>query len=181
MVDAIEVLLESYGRVPDLARAAVEGLTQDELAWRPDTAANPVGWLVWHLARQQDAQVAALAGADEVWTADGGWGERAGLPFPLQENGYGMDESDVAKVRLDAATLLGYLGEVQAACEAYLRTLAPDRLDEVVDDGPDPPVTRGARLVSVVDDAVQHAGQAAYVRGLLERRRRSPRSTRLRR
>lgn len=170
MVDAIEVLLESFGRVPDLARTAVEGLDEDGLAWRPDEEANPIGWLVWHLARQQDAQVAALAGTDEVWGRDGGWGERAGLPFPLQENGYGMDAVDVARVRLDAATLLGYLDEVQAASETYLRSLAPDRLDDVVDEDWDPPVTRGARLVSVVDDAVQHAGQAAYVRGLLERR-----------
>jgi hypothetical protein len=30
-------------------------------------------------------------------------------------------------------------------------------------------VTLGVRLVSVLDDDVQHAGQAAYVRGLLER------------
>lgn len=170
MVDAIAVLLESFGRVPDLARTAVEGMSDDDLAWRPDQGANPVGWLVWHLARQQDAQVAALAGTDEVWVRDGGWGERAGLPFPLRENGYGMDADDVARVRLDAATLLGYLDDVQAASEAYLRSLAPDALDDVVDEDWDPPVTRGARLVSVVDDAVQHAGQAAYVRGLLERR-----------
>jgi hypothetical protein len=30
-------------------------------------------------------------------------------------------------------------------------------------------VTMGVRLVSVADDCLQHAGQAAYVRGLLER------------
>jgi hypothetical protein len=28
----------------------------------------------------------------------------------------------------------------------------------------------GVRLVSVADDCLQHVGQAAYVRGLLERR-----------
>jgi hypothetical protein len=31
-------------------------------------------------------------------------------------------------------------------------------------------VTLGVRLVSVVNDCTQHAGQAAYVRGLLDRR-----------
>ena len=34
----------------------------------------------------------------------------------------------------------------------------------------DPPVTLGVRLVSIADDSIQHAGQAAYVRGLLEPR-----------
>ena len=37
----------------------------------------------------------------------------------------------------------------------------------VVDEEWDPPVTVGVRLVSVLDDCVQHAGQAGYARGLL--------------
>lgn len=43
----------------------------------------------------------------------------------------------------------------------------PDDFDRVVDTAWDPPVTLGVRLVSVYDDATQHAGQAAYLRGLL--------------
>ena len=41
----------------------------------------------------------------------------------------------------------------------------PDDLDRVVDRRWDPPVTLGVRLVSIADDSLQHAGQAAYVRG----------------
>ena len=41
--------------------------------------------------------------------------------------------------------------------------------DRVLDRNWDPPVTAGVRLVSVLDDCLQHAGQAAYVRGLIER------------
>jgi hypothetical protein len=37
-----------------------------------------------------------------------------------------------------------------------------------VDDNWDPPVTRGVRLVSVLSDDMQHAGQAAFVKGLLQ-------------
>jgi hypothetical protein len=48
--------------------------------------------------------------------------------------------------------------------------LAEADLDRVVDKGWDPPVTLGVRLVSVVSDCLQHTGQAAYVRGILERR-----------
>ncbi len=43
-------------------------------------------------------------------------------------------------------------------------------LDRVVDESWDPPVTLGVRLVSVVNDNTQHAGQAAFVRGLVLRR-----------
>jgi hypothetical protein len=40
----------------------------------------------------------------------------------------------------------------------------------VVDNRWDPPVTAGVRLVSVLADDLQHVGQAAYLRGILERR-----------
>jgi hypothetical protein len=43
-------------------------------------------------------------------------------------------------------------------------------LDRVVDDSWDPPVTLGVRLISVLSDDLQHAGQAALVRGCEERR-----------
>ena len=52
-----------------------------------------------------------------------------------------------------------------------MRGLTPADLDRVVDERWDPPVTLGVRLVSVVDDDIQHAGQAAFVRGVLERGR----------
>ena len=48
-----------------------------------------------------------------------------------------------------------------------LQGLTPDDLDRVVDQRWDPPVTLGVRLVSIADDSLQHAGQAAYARGLL--------------
>jgi hypothetical protein len=52
---------------------------------------------------------------------------------------------------------------------SYLQGLTDGDFDEVVDRSWDPPVTRGVRLVSVVGDDLQHAGQAAFVRGIVER------------
>ena len=44
-------------------------------------------------------------------------------------------------------------------------------LSRVVDEAWDPPVTLGVRLVSVISDGLQHAGQAAFIRGILRRER----------
>jgi len=52
----------------------------------------------------------------------------------------------------------------------YVRGLSDADLDRIVDDRWDPAVTLGVRLVSVISDGLQHAGQAAYVRGVLARR-----------
>ena len=165
-----EVLLELYGRLPDLVRAAVDGLTPDELTRPPAPGANPVGWLVWHLTRVQDDHIAEVAGGPQVWQ-DGDWAPRFGLDPGSTETGYGWSAEQVAALRPESAeVLVAYYDAVAERTTAFLATLTDDDLDRVVDERWDPPVTLGVRLFSVVGDDLQHAGQAAYVRGLLERR-----------
>ena len=167
-MDVAALLTESFGRIPDLARRAVTGLTADQLVARPGPDANPIAWLVWHLTRVQDAQVAELVPADQVWVT-GDWAAGVGLDPDPGNTGYGHSSAEVAAVRpRDGRALLDYLDAVAARSTAFVAGLDADALDRVVDRRWDPPVTLGVRLVSVVDDCVQHAGQAAYARGLLE-------------
>ncbi|MEU1278030.1 DinB family protein [Streptomyces sp. NPDC005805] len=168
-MDTTALLADAFERVREAVHEAVEGLSEDELAARPEEGANTVAWLVWHLARVQDDHLADAAGREQVWTSEG-WAGRFGLPFPDTATGYGHSAGDVAAVRAPASDLLGYADAVHARTLDYVRTLDAGDLDRVVDEGWDPPVTLGVRLVSVLADDLQHAGQAAYVRGLLERR-----------
>ena len=164
------LLLELYGRIPPLAARAVDGLDAEALAWAPDPGANSIGWLVWHLTRVQDHHVAELLDADQLWTS-GPWAGQCGLEPDPSNTGYGHSPADVRAVRPEnAEVLLDYLAQVDARTRALLDGLAPADLDRIVDTRWDPPVTLGVRLVSIADDCLQHAGQAAYVRGLLERR-----------
>jgi len=165
-----ELLLDAYGRVHERVPHVVGGLTTEELAYRPDADANSIAWLVWHLARVEDDHIAEVAGLEQVWTAQG-WADRFGLPFPVSAHGYGHTSADVAQVVVPGDLLVGYHEAVHAQTVGYLSGLRPADLDRVVDTRWEPPVTLGVRLVSVVDDGAQHIGQAAYVRGLIERRR----------
>jgi hypothetical protein len=170
MTASTQLLVDAFNRIPQIARGAVKGLTQQQLGARLDPDANSVGWLVWHLARVQDAQLAEVAGLEEVWTA-GGWHERFGLPFSPEDTGYGHSSSDVDAVGAVAVELLlGYLDAAHAQSLGYLETLDDAALDRVVDEGWNPPVTLGVRLVSIVADDLEHAGQAAFIRGVLLRR-----------
>lgn len=164
-----DVLTDAFQRVRDAVHPAVNGLSVEELTFRPDAESNSIAWLVWHLTRIQDDHVAALAGVPQAWTS-GGWADRFGLPFDVSDTGYGHDADAVAAVVADAASLLGYFEDVHAATVAYLATLHDADLDRVVDRSWNPPVTTGVRLVSVIGDDLQHVGQAAYLRGLLQRR-----------
>ena len=161
-----DLLIDAFDRIRQTGRAAVDGLDDDALAARPTPDANSVGWLVWHLARVQDDHVADVAGLEQVWTRDG-FADRFALPFDTGDIGYGHTSAQVGAVRVGADLLADYLDAVHAQTVAYLGTLADADLDDIVDERWDPPVTRGVRLVSVLSDDLQHAGQAAYARGLL--------------
>ncbi|MFF2301768.1 DUF664 domain-containing protein [Streptomyces sp. NPDC058128] len=163
------LLVDSFGRVREAVHEAVEGLTEDELAARVDPDANSIAWLVWHLTRIQDDHLAGAFGTDQLWDADG-WRDRFGLPFGKGATGYGQTSAQAGKVRAPADLLLGYHDAVHARTLDLVRSVTNADLDRVVDAAWDPPVTLGVRLVSVIADALQHAGQAAYVRGVVERR-----------
>jgi uncharacterized damage-inducible protein DinB len=160
------VLIEAYGRVQQIVHRTVDGLDEAQLAERIDGRANSIAWLVWHLTRIQDDHVAEVAGREQVWTS-GGWHDRFGLPFRPSATGYGHSSDDVAAVRTTADLLTGYHDAVHEQTVAYLHGLSGADLDRVVDENWDPPVTLGVRLISVISDGLQHAGQAAFVRGLL--------------
>jgi uncharacterized damage-inducible protein DinB len=164
-----DVLVDAFGRIRGVVHQAVDGRKPSELAFRPDSQANSIAWLVWHLTRIQDDHVADVAGTDQVWTARG-WAERFGLPFDPSDTGYGHGTDDVAAVGVESGELLtGYHDAVYQETIRYVQGLADADLTRIVDTSWDPPVTLGARLVSVISDDLQHAGQAAYILGLAER------------
>jgi len=168
-VQSSDLLVDAFARVRESVHGAIEGLDADQLSWQPDPAANSIAWLVWHLTRIQDDHVAAVAGVEQRWAAEG-WVDQFGLPFDRAATGYGHTSGDVAAVRASGRLLIGYHDAVHAQTVAYLPTVDGADFDRIVDRRWDPPVTLGVRIVSVIDDNVAHAGQAEYVRGLLERR-----------
>jgi DinB superfamily len=166
-MDVAGLLIELYGRIPPRAEEVVAGLPAARLSEAPGADRNTIAWLVWHLARVQDSHIAELMPADQLW-ATGDWAERMGLAADPHDTGYGHTPLQVAAVRPpDGDVLVDYLRAVAGRTEGYLARLAPEDLDQVIDRRWEPPVTLGVRLVSVADDCIQHAGQAAYVRGLL--------------
>jgi DinB superfamily len=164
---AKQLLVDAFGRVRERVIDLTDRLTDDIATYRPDPEANSIAWLIWHLSRIQDDHVADLAGVEQVWAE---WRERFGLPFSKWATGYGQGPKEVAAVRTSGDLLGGYHRAVHDLTLRYLDGITAEELDRIVDTRWDPPVTAAVRLVSVVGDTMQHLGQAAYVRGLAERR-----------
>ena len=166
-MDVAALLVDLYGRIPEVAHGVVEGLAVDALTAQPAPGANHIAWLIWHTARVQDSYHAELTSTDQLWT-ESNWASRFGLAADPSNNGYGHTPDDVVAVRPESAeTLIAYLDAAHQRMRSYLEKLTRADLDRVVDENWDPPVTLGVRLISIADDGIQHLGQAAYVRGLL--------------
>lgn len=167
---SVELLTDAFERINEEVHGTVEDLSAQDLNARLDPRANSVTWLVWHLTRVQDDHVADAAGQEQVWTSEG-WADRFSLPLSPEATGFGQSAHEVGQVEVDSGELLlGYFDAVHARTQAYVAGLDDAALDRIVDENWSPPVTLGVRLVSVVSDCLQHIGQAAFVRGVLERR-----------
>jgi len=163
-----ELVTEAFGRIHALVHGALKDASPEVLTFRADPEANTIAWLVWHLTRVQDDHIADLMGDDQVWTGDA-WVDRFDLPFDRAATGYSQSAADVAAVQPSAGLLEGYYDAVHTRTIDYLGTLAEADFARIVDAAWDPPVTFAVRMVSILSDDLQHAGQASYVRGLAER------------
>lgn len=168
-VTVAQLLVDGYDRIRQVVGHTATGLSPQQLAFAPAPGANTIGWLIWHLTRVQDDHLADAADTEQIWTS-GGWFERFGLPLDVADTGYGHRPEQVSAVRIPSAQLLiEYHQAVFERSRQYLEGLTESDLVRVIDESWDPPVTLGVRLVSVLSDGLQHAGQAGYLTGLLSR------------
>ena len=170
MTDAArEILRDSFNRLIEHVDALTEGLSDEVSFFRPVTVsgqqANSIAWLIWHSARIQDAQLADIAGVEQVWFR-GGWVDRFALDLPRDAHGYGHTADQVGKVRAPGNLLASYYHAVHRMTLEYVAGVTDEELARIVDENWNPPVTASGRLVSIIDDCAQHLGQAAYIRGI---------------
>jgi Protein of unknown function (DUF664) len=165
-----QLLMDAFGRIRAIVHTVVPGMTPEQLAFRLDSEANTIAWLVWHLTRIQDDHIADAAQTEQVWES-GEWAGRFGLPLGRLATGYGHSSADVATVRVESGDLLtAYYDAVYEQTIGFVSGVTDASLDRVIDERWDPPVTLGVRLVSIIADGLQHVGQAAFIRGVIERR-----------
>jgi hypothetical protein len=128
-MDVRELLTDGFERIDALYDDLADGLDERALNHRPGGTGNPIGWLLWHLARVQDDHVAGLTGEAQVWER---WQERFGLDNGTDDIGFGHTSAQVDAVRIeDPALLVGYHRDVARATSQYLARVDEAELDRV--------------------------------------------------
>ncbi|MFQ5801424.1 MAG: DinB family protein [Candidatus Methylomirabilales bacterium] len=170
-----ELIVDGYDRLPDLVKEVLEGLRTVDLDWQPHRECNSLGWTAWHLTRVQDSQIADLMDEEQLWIRDG-WHKKFKRPPDPDDTGYGHTPAEVRAFKSSSARVqLDYLRAVVKRTKQYLASLTPADLDRELNEPWYKPLpTMGIRIVSVLADCHQHAGEASYIRGLLKAKGKRP-------
>ena len=141
-MDTITFIRDSLDQVQLRLMGTCDGLTQEQVVWRPAPYANNIGFILWHVARGEDRLIGELSGGGaDLWESEG-WYQRFGQPVEMPDPGDRMGLRALAIPSLE--TLLGYLGAAHQKTSGYLATLSVDRLTEV--DSRDLSGNRGAMV-----------------------------------
>jgi hypothetical protein len=167
-----EIYTEALGRINAILHRSLDGASAEMLCRMPAPHSNSMAWTAWHLTRVHDDHLADLADVPQLWTSEG-WHERFGRASNDEETGQGHTLEEVAAFKVASAKdILGYADVVFERSKKYLAGLTNADLDRELDEPQYYPLpTLGVRLVSVIADNTQHAGQVAYLRGYFEEKR----------
>jgi len=162
-MDAVAFIWDTLRQVHLRLSETCQGLTQDEVIWRPFPLANNIGFILWHVTRAEDNVLSSLSSPEPALWVSQKWNERFGQPVEAPDPGDRMGLQSLAIPSLDV--LLGYSEAVHEKAQSILPALPEDRLDEV----PDP--NRSQRTVAMalrhlITHKNNHHGQIDYIRGL---------------
>src|SRR5258708_24654410 len=131
-MDAIGVLVQQLQTVNLRLHHSAHDLTPQELLARPLQGVNPIGFLVWHMARSQAWAVnPAIRNVPELLRREP-WAGTA-LAVPGIGTGFELEEAVQAATRFELPFLLSYADAVHDDTLAWLRTAGESMLDDIPD------------------------------------------------
>jgi uncharacterized damage-inducible protein DinB len=150
----------------DFMKMALEGLSDEDLVKRPNEQCNPIGWLLWHQTRVEDAILSNISGKPQAWI-EGGWHEKFGMPADPRDVGVGHSLEQVMALKPALAALRGYAAAVREKTLESLKALTPADLERELPAPGGGTRKAGDYLGILLWDYFHHSGQIGYLRGYL--------------
>jgi hypothetical protein len=118
------------GGGPSLVERVFE-LDDDQMRMRSAPGLNSLVWLLWHMARTEDAAVnPVVAARDQV--LDDAWMRRMNVPWRIIGTGMTDEEVGAMTARADVAAVRAYRSAVGRRTREVVTTLRAEAWDEVV-------------------------------------------------
>ena len=162
-----DIVIDALERIRGILHRTLAGLTPDEIQRQPTPDSNSIAWLTWHLTRVQDNGISGLFDQEQAWISQG-WHAQFGMAPDPDNEGQGHTPEQVAAFRAPSIqTLLDYHDSVSTRSKNFVAGLTPAGFNRELNEPQyQPRPTVGVRLVSILSDNLQHAGQVAYLRGV---------------
>jgi len=162
-MEAKDIILKSLEESQRYLNEALEGLTEEELAWSPREESNSIAFILWHLSRVEDIWINRITkDKNEVYDAEG-WQERLGTP-PNESGGRYTREQLLAWPVPKLEILKGYADSVRSKTMALLQSITDEKLSATVSTGRYDTV--GAILGHLITEIALHVGQMHYLHGV---------------
>ena len=162
-MDAVTFISDSLRQVQFRLLATCDGLTQDQVLWRPSPQANNIGFILWHLTRGEDNVISTLSAPEPPLWVSQGWHEKFNQPVEAPDPGDRMGLQSLPSPGLEV--LLGYSRAVHEKSQSVMSLLPAERLDEARNPNHDQR-TVAASLRHLITHKNNHHGQIDYIRGL---------------
>ena len=151
----------------DKLKRALDGLSEDELHWRPALESNTIDWMVWHMARVEDNWInTRLRETESIWDREG-WAERVGVEIP--DNGYGQSAEEIRAIpTFNVPIVMEYYSAVRQGTSDYFANEMQEA--DLAKELPHPrydPITYAWVLGHLLCEEAEHLGQIEYLRGMM--------------
>jgi len=159
---AKELILRSLEENHEYMAKALDGLTQEEVAWCPAEESNSIAFILWHTMLVEDIFInRVIQGGKEIHETEG-WQEKLGTPAKAHQ--FTREELQAWPVpKLEV--LKEYANSVQERTLTFLKSITAEKLDEVPLPDTSPNST-GVMLGHLCNEIARHVGQIAYLRGI---------------
>jgi len=169
--DTLELAKQRSKMTRELVLKVVDGLSEEQLAWRPAPRAHSMAWTLWHVARCADKFAAQVGNTKEIWAREGlaaKWG-LAEIVFGSNGLGTGVDDEIAATLRPPSNDpLVDYARRSFVALDAVVdgfdaEAVAREQTTFYFDE----PAAIGRAFVTSIAHENRHLGELEYVKGLL--------------
>lgn len=144
---------------------ALEGLTQEEAAWRPASGCNSIGLILFHMARTEDSIMQGmLQKKAHIWESEK-WHEKLGLSPNEAGSHYTVEQVNAFKVP-QLTKIVEYGDAVRAKTKEKLRSTPVEAFDGKINFPNVGEMSVGALFAFLISHASQHIGEIAYLRGM---------------
>lgn len=132
---------------------------QPVMSQRPHPRVNSIAWILWHMARVEDAGINRFITDRPQVLDEGSWMERMNVPYRHNGGEMTFGEVDELSRRINLDGLHGYVLAVQTRTRETVSTLTMSDMDAVMEEG-------HLRKI-LVDEGLAHSNPEGFIQNYL--------------